>query len=132
LAEDVGLPIDPPDRNVNSRFALETAELIRERSGDDAAGTFHHDVSRAFFVDRADISKPETIVPIAERQRVTAADVENAWREHRYVWNVDDFIQAGLAAGVTGVPAMGWPRRQAVVGMRRPDDLVALLASSAP
>jgi hypothetical protein len=38
LAFEVGLPIDPPDRNVNSRFGLETAELVRAKRGDGAAG----------------------------------------------------------------------------------------------
>jgi len=33
LAREVGLPIDPPRRNVNSRFALETAELVRAEKG---------------------------------------------------------------------------------------------------
>jgi predicted DsbA family dithiol-disulfide isomerase len=55
LGRDVGLPIDPPKRNVNSRFALETTELVRAQKGDDAAGAFYHDVSRAFFTEQADI-----------------------------------------------------------------------------
>jgi predicted DsbA family dithiol-disulfide isomerase len=132
LADAVGLPIDPPDRNRNSRFALETGELIRETAGEDAAGKFHHDVSRAFFAERADISKPETILPLAARYGVSADEIERAWSEHRYAWNVDDFIEAAQAAGVSGVPAMGWPGRYAVVGMRQPDDLVAMLAPQAP
>jgi predicted DsbA family dithiol-disulfide isomerase len=132
FADAVGLPIDPPERNLNSRFALETGELIRERSGDDAAGKFHFDVSRAFFAERADISKIETIVPIAERYGVVRDDVMAAWHEHRYAWNVDDFMEAAFAAGVSGVPAIGWPQRIAVVGMREPDALVALLERTAP
>ena len=131
MAAAVGLPIDPPDRNFNSRFALETAELIREKGGDAEAGAFHHDVSRAFFVERADISKAEIVAPIAERHDVTAADVEKAWAERRFAWNVDSFVEAAHAAGVTGVPAMGWPGRFAVMGMRQPDDLVTLLTTSA-
>jgi predicted DsbA family dithiol-disulfide isomerase len=34
LAREVHVPIDPPSRNVNSRFALETAELGRAQHGD--------------------------------------------------------------------------------------------------
>lgn len=127
LAQAVGLPMDPPARNVNSRFALETAELIRDRSGDEASGAFHHDVSRAFFAERADIAKPEIIVPLAERYGVPAADVEAAWNERRYLQTVDAFIRDAFRAGVTGVPAMGWPNDRAVVGMRQPSDLVSLL-----
>lgn len=130
LAQAVGLPIDPPARNVNSRFALETGELVRDRSGDDAAGAFHHEVSRAFFAEGADISKPEVIAPLAERHGVTAADVDAAWNERRYSAIVDDFIEGAFRAGVTGVPAMAWPNRRAVVGMRQPADLVAMLQRS--
>ena len=59
-------PIDPPQHNVNSRFALETAELVRAQKGDGEAGAFCHHVSRAFFAEHADISKREVIVAIAE------------------------------------------------------------------
>jgi predicted DsbA family dithiol-disulfide isomerase len=128
FAEEVGLPMDPPQRNYNSRFALETAELIRDKNGDEQAGAFHHDALRAFFVDGADISKPYVVIPMAERQGVSAADVEHAWHERRYSLNVDELIQSAFRAGVTGVPAMAWPDGPAVVGMRRPDDLVAALS----
>lgn len=123
----VGLPIDPPSRNYNSRYALETAELIRSLRGDDASGAFHHDVSRAFFTEKADIANPAAIVPIAERHGASAAEVEKAWAERRFAATVDDFIDAAHRAGVNGVPAMAWPNRTAVVGMQRPENLVRLL-----
>lgn len=124
----VGLPIDPPSRNYNSRLALETAELIRARSGDDASGAFHHDVSRAFFTEQADIAQLATIAPIAERHGVSASEVEQAWVEHRYADAVDEFIGAAYRAGVSGVPAMAWPNRHAVVGMQPPENLVRALS----
>lgn len=117
MASEVGLPIDPPQRNVNSRYALETGELIRDLRGDEASGKFHHDVMRAFFAERADISKPDIVAPLAERQDVTAAEVAAAWAERRYRLQVDGFIEAAEIAGVTGVPAIAWPNRRAIVGM---------------
>jgi predicted DsbA family dithiol-disulfide isomerase len=132
LAREVGLPIDPPQRNVNSRFALETAELVRARRDDGAAGAFHRDVSRAFFAEQADISKRDVVVPIAERFRISAAEVDSAWRERRFASTVDAFIEQARAAGVTGVPAMGWPRGRAVAGMMPASDLVIRLRNEAP
>ena len=123
----VGLPIDPPSRNFNSRLALETAELIRSLGGDDESGAFHHDVSRAFFNEKADIAKTATIIPFAERHGASAADVENAWKERRFSKTVDDFIGAAHRAGVNGVPAMAWPNRMAVVGMQTPENLARRL-----
>jgi predicted DsbA family dithiol-disulfide isomerase len=127
LAREVGLPIDPPDRNVNSRFALETAELVRAQHGDDASGAFHHDVSRAFFTRRADIAKADVLIPIAGRHGVFASDVESAWRERRFRLVVDAFIDQARMADVSGVPAMAWPNQRAVAGMMRPEELVTRL-----
>jgi predicted DsbA family dithiol-disulfide isomerase len=127
LAQSVGLPIDPPDRNYNSRFALETGELIRAIGGDEASGAFHHNVSRAFFVKKADISQPHVILPIAESHGAPSADVAAAWEERRFRRAVDESIAAAQRAGVSGVPAMAWPNQLAVVGMRRPEDIVAAL-----
>ncbi len=113
---------------MNSRFALETAELVRAQKGDDAAGAFHRDVSRAFFTEQADISKREVIVPIAERFGISASDVEAAWRERPAV---DAFIVEAHGARVTGVPAMGWPHQSAIVGMMPAADLVVRLRNEA-
>lgn len=132
LAGEVGLPIDPPKRNVNSRFALETAELVRAKKGDGAAGSFYRDVSRAFFTEKADVSKHEVIIPIAERFGTTASDVVSAWRERRFSAAVDASIQEAHMAGATGVPAMAWPHQRAIVGMMRPAELVLRLRNYAP
>lgn len=105
---------------------------MRVQKGDDAAGAFHQDVSRAFFTERADISKHEVIVPIAQRSGVSAVDVEAAWRERRFSPTVDAYIDEALVAGVSGVPALGWPNRRAVVGMTPAADLVIRLRNEAP
>jgi predicted DsbA family dithiol-disulfide isomerase len=127
LAQEVGLPIDPPQRNVNSRFALETAELVRVQKGDHATGAFYQDVSRAFFNEHADISKREIIVPIAQRFGISAPDLEDAWHKRLFSHTVGAFIEQAHMAGVTGVPAMGWPRRRAILGMMPPAELVRRL-----
>jgi len=132
LGQEVGLPIDLPKRNVNSRFALETAELVRARKGDDAVGVFYQDVSRAFFTKRADISKREVIVSSVECFDISASDVEAAWNQHEFSPAIDMFMEEGRTAGVSGVPAMGWPRRRAVVGMMPAAELVRRLRNEAP
>ena len=132
LGQEVGLPIDPPKRNVNSRFALETAELVRAKEGDHAVGVFYQKLSGAFFTKHADISKREVIVPSAGRFGISVSDVEAAWNEHRFSRAVDTFMKEGQMAGVTGVPAMGWPHRRAIVGMMPAADLVRLLQNQTP
>lgn len=117
---------------MNSRFALETAELVRFQKGDRAAGGFYHDGSRAFFTEQADISKHEIVVPIALRFGVSASEVEAAWRERRFAPTVNAFIEEALVAGATGVPAMGWPHQRAIVGMMPAADLVRRLSINRP
>jgi predicted DsbA family dithiol-disulfide isomerase len=128
LGERVGLPIEPPRRNANSRLALETMELVRARSGDDAAATFHHAVSRAFFVDGANVADPLLIATEAKALAVAASDVETAWQSHAFADAVDASIRASHTAGVRGVPAYGWPGEPAISGMMEPDRIVRRLS----
>jgi predicted DsbA family dithiol-disulfide isomerase len=127
LAERVGLPIVPPRRNSNSRLALETMELVRSRAGDDAAASFHHAVSRAFFVDGANVAGMGLIAAEAAAFGVANHDVEAAWQKHAFAGAVDASIAASRAAGVRGVPAYGWPSRRAISGMMEPDQIIAAL-----
>jgi predicted DsbA family dithiol-disulfide isomerase len=129
LGAKVGLPIEPPRRNMNSRLALETGELVRARAGDDAAATFHHAVSRAFFADGANIADLDAIAPLAQAHGIDRNAVDTAWTAHAYAQAIDDSMQAAARAGVTGVPAYGWPGTRAVSGMAEPERIVALLVT---
>ena len=131
LAQQVGVPIEPPRRNANSRLALETGELVRARAGDESSAAFHHAVSRAFFVDGADIADLRVIAEHAAPFSVTEDEIRAAWGSHAYAGAIDASMRAAHAAGVTGVPAFGWPGAQAVSGMMEPQRIVALLRSVA-
>jgi predicted DsbA family dithiol-disulfide isomerase len=128
LAERVGLPIDPPRRNANSRLALETMELVRSRAGDTAAANFHHAVSRAFFVNGANVADPDLIAAEAAIFDIAKNDVERSWEQHAFADAVDASIAASRAAGVRGVPAYGWPGRRAISGMMESDEIVRALS----
>jgi predicted DsbA family dithiol-disulfide isomerase len=128
LAVLVDLPIDPPRRNVNSRLALETMELVRARQGDDAAANFHHAVSRAFFAEREDIADLKVIGAKANDFGVAPSEVEAAWKTHAFASAVDASIAASRAAGVRGVPAYGWPGTRAISGMMEPERIVSALS----
>lgn len=131
LARQVGVPIEPPRRNANSRLALETGELVRARGGDESSAAFHHDVSRAFFVEGADIGDLQVIANHAAPFGVSEDDLRAAWTSHAYAGAIDASMRAARAAGVTGVPAFGWPESRAVSGMMEPQQIVAILQGSA-
>jgi predicted DsbA family dithiol-disulfide isomerase len=128
LAQQVGVPIEPPRRNANSRLALETGELVRARAGDPSSAEFHHAVSRAFFVKGADIADPGVIAGHAAPFGISEDDVRAAWTSHAYGPAIEASMRAASAAGVTGVPAFGWPGSHAISGMMEPQRIVAMLA----
>ena len=132
LAKQVNLPIEPPRRNFNSGLALQTGELVRARAGDEAAARFHHAVSRAYFVDGADIADPAVVERYAAAEGIEAADVRAAWERRDYARAVEESMRAAFAAGVRGVPAYGWPGTPAVSGMMEPARIVAALRSLRP
>jgi predicted DsbA family dithiol-disulfide isomerase len=127
LAQQVGVPIEPPRRNANSRLALEAGELVRARAGDEASATFHHAVSRAFFVDGADIADLRLTAELAAPFGIREAELRDAWTSHTYAGAIDASMHAARAAGVTGVPAFGWAGSRAVSGMMEPQRIVAAL-----
>jgi predicted DsbA family dithiol-disulfide isomerase len=60
-----------------------------------------------------------------------ARDVRAAWASHAYAGAIDASMRAAGAAGVTGVPAFGWPRSGAISGMMEPHRIVAMLQGAA-
>ena len=127
IARQVGLPIEPPRRNVNSRLALETGELVRARAGDAASAAFHHAVSRAFFVDGADIADIAIVARYAADAAVTEDEIRAASTSRTYAHAIDASMRAASVAGVTGVPAFGWAGSYATSGMMEPQHAIAML-----
>ena len=131
LAGQVGVPIEPPRRNANSGLALETGELVRARAGDESSAAFHHAVSRAFFVDGADIADLRVVADHAAPFGVSEDEIRSAWTSHTYAGAIANSMLAASDAGVTGVPAFGWAGSPAVSGMMEPRRIVAMLQAVA-
>lgn len=127
IARQVGLPIEPARRNVNSRLALEMGELVRARAGDAASAAFHHAISRAFFVDGADIADIAIVARVAADAAITEAEIRSAWASRSFAHAIDASMHAASVAGVTGVPAYGWAGSHAISGMMEPQRAIAML-----
>jgi predicted DsbA family dithiol-disulfide isomerase len=104
---------------------------VRARAGDESAAAFHHAVSRAFFVDGADIGDLGVIAKHAAPFGISEDDIRTAWASHTYAGAIEDSMRAARAAGVTGVPAFGWAGSQAVSGMMEPQRIVTMLQDAA-
>lgn len=117
----------PALRNVNSLLALETGELVRARAGEAASAAFHHTISRAFFVDGADIADITIVARYAADAAVTEAEIFAARASRAFAHAIDASMQAASVAGVTGVPAFGWAGSHAMSGMMEPKRAIAML-----
>ena len=100
---------------------------MRARAGDESSAAFHHAVSRAFFVDGADIADARVIAEHAAPFGIREDDVREAWRSHAHAGAIEDSMRAASAAEVTGVPAFGWAGTYAISGMMEPARIVSLL-----
>jgi predicted DsbA family dithiol-disulfide isomerase len=132
IAARVGLPMNPPRDNVNSRLALEAGELVRSVSGDEALATFHHAVSRAFFVDNENIGNFDVIAKYASQYGVDTAKLREAWADHRFAPLIVESMRAAAMSRVSGVPAFGWPGTRATSGMMEPEAIVQILTATKP
>ncbi len=101
-------------------MALEIGELVRDARGDDAMRDFHHAISRAFFVDGANIAEAGVVERFAAEAGVVQKLVRTAWRERRFRAAVDASIASSVERGVQGVPAYGFADGPIISGMMEP------------
>jgi predicted DsbA family dithiol-disulfide isomerase len=102
-------------------------ELVRARAGDAASAAFHHAISRAFFVDGADIADIAIVARYAADAAITEAEIRAAWASRSFAHAIDASMHAASVAGVTGVPAFGWAGSHAISGMMEPQRAIAML-----
>jgi predicted DsbA family dithiol-disulfide isomerase len=106
VAAETGVPVVPPENWLDSRDALEGAELARE------AGVFeryHEAVFRGAFEERLDIGRPEVLDAIAERAgmdrgrfRTDLASRRMAHRLEQWRREADEFSALGYPTFMLG------------------------------
>ncbi len=105
----------------------------RSRAGDAASAAFHHAISRAFFVDGADIADIAILARYAADADVTEVEIRAARASRSFAHAIDASMRAASVAsvagvtGVTGVPAFGWAGSHAMSGMMEPQRAIAVL-----
>ncbi len=119
LAAQVGLRMHPPERLVNSRLALATAEFARER------GRFEL-VHQALF--QLHWRGPGRLDDVGDLRRVAAEagldgdELEEALRAGRYEEIIDASRREAIEIGIEAVPAHVFGRRYLVIGAQ-PDEV---------
>jgi predicted DsbA family dithiol-disulfide isomerase len=132
IAQSVGLPMNPRRDNRNSRLALETQELVRDRQGEEAAAGFHRAIASRFFVDHADISDVALVGSVAASFGVPADDVAEAWLRRDYRSSVDRSMAEAHRLGLQGVPSYKAPGTNLASGFGSADAMLKNLMIELP
>ena len=119
MAAEVGLTMRTPERMVNSRRALATAEFARERG---AFETVHRALFRLHWEGPGALDDVEELKRLVGQAGLVSSELEDALAEGRYDGVVDATRREAIAAGVDAVPAHVFGRRFLLVGAH-PDEL---------
>lgn len=121
MAAQVGLVMRRPDRMINSRLALATAEFARERA---AFEPVHRALFRVHWEGPGDLDDLAVLRRVAVEAGLDPDELEGALGEGRYAELIDAARREATNAGIHAVPAHVFDRRLLVVGAQ-PDEIYA-------
>ena len=96
-----GLPFTERKFSYNSRSAQELAKWAKDQGREDA---FNDAVFRAYFVDTANIAKPELLLKLAEEAGLPVEEARRVLEDRTFQQAVNDDWQRCYSLGVTAVP----------------------------
>lgn len=104
LAEDAGLPFEPPDHIPRTRFALEVADWVR-REHPEQFRSLHRSLFYTYWGEGRDIGDPEVVLDLAEEAGLARDEVLRAMDVPETRGAVDASTREAVEIGVTGTPA---------------------------
>lgn len=96
-----GLPFTERKFSYNSRSAQELAKWAKDQGREDA---FNDAVYRAYFVDAANIGKPEVLLELVEEAGLPVEEARRVLSDRTFQQPVNDDWQRCYSLGVTAVP----------------------------
>ena len=96
-----GLPFTERKFSYNSRSAQELAKWAKDQGREDA---FNDAVYRAYFVDAANIGKPEVLLQLVEEAGLPVEEARRVLSDRTFQQPVNDDWQRCYSLGVTAVP----------------------------
>ena len=96
-----GLPFTERKFSYNSRSAQELAKWAKREGREDA---FNDAVYRAYFVDAANIGKPEVLLELVEEAGLPVEEARRVLSDRTFQQPVNDDWQRCHSLGVTAVP----------------------------
>jgi predicted DsbA family dithiol-disulfide isomerase len=119
LAAEVGLTMREPERIVNSRLALATAEFARKRR---AFEPVHRSLFKVHWEGPGELDDPQQLGRIVADAGLDPSELESALVSREFDGLIDANRQDAMAVGINAVPAHIFGRRFLVVGAQ-PDEL---------
>lgn len=113
MAREVGLVMRQPERLINTRLALATAEFARDRGRFEEV---HRALFRAHWEGTAQLDRIEDLRRIASEHALDADELGAALEVGRYEPLLDRHRDEATAAGIDAIPAHIVGRRYLLVG----------------
>lgn len=123
LAEEAGLPFEPPEHIPKTRKALEASEWVRsEHPG--AFPRFHDQLFKAYWAEGRDLESVEVLEDVARECGVATGAVGEAVGERVTREAVDESTEQAQRIGVSGTPGwlLGYGGRQVYVPGAQPHE----------
>jgi predicted DsbA family dithiol-disulfide isomerase len=118
LAQQVGLTMRTPERMVNSRLALATAEFARERGAFDAV---HRLLFKLHWEGPGQLDDIEQLRRLAVESGLDGHELERALGTGEYEEVLDANRRQATEVGISAIPAHIFGRRFLVVGAQPPE-----------
>lgn len=112
-AEQLGLPMQPPTRLVNTHKALLLAEFARDA---DQFGSLHGELFRAYWVRGQDLADEAVLREAAEHAGLDPEESLAAVRARRHEDRLVHALQQARAYGIAGAPTFIINGRYKIVG----------------
>ena len=113
LAQQVGLTMRTPERMINSRLALATAEFARERGAFD---TVHRLLFKLHWEGPGELDDIGQLRRVAAEAGLDGDELEQALASNRYEVVLDANRREATEIGISAIPAHIFGRRFLVIG----------------
>jgi predicted DsbA family dithiol-disulfide isomerase len=125
LAQQVGLTMRTPERMVNSRLALSTAEFAKERGAFDAV---HRLLFKLHWEGPGELDDIGQLRRVAVEAGLDGDELEAALASGRYEELLDANRREATEIGISAIPAHIFGRRFLVIGAHPPETYYQVLS----
>ncbi len=126
MGREYGLNMQSFRFGINTRAAHQAYKIVQGMVPEQA-DAYNSAIFRAYFQDGQDISKPDTLVALAEELGLDSAALRAGFQQGTMLDEVIQEEQTAYQSGITGVPAFVFMDKYLVSGVHPPENLRAII-----